>query len=175
MWFCFTHCVIVVILAFLSVLWRRRLRGLCKLPDGRDWWWKHLGLALVGSALLSKALIQLSADGWGWVLDRCLAWGDPALGSMVVGLMATSKRVYTKGDLPRQLLPVPPSLWWAPADHASTRDPPTLAGSFGSVSCGVTAPFFWVLVRAGFVCAVQDWNLFPLVLWSLVIKSCWPS
>ena len=48
-------------LLLLSALWWRRLRALCKLPDGRDWWWKNLGLALVGSAFLSKALIQLSA------------------------------------------------------------------------------------------------------------------
>ena len=34
--------------------------------------------------------------------------------------------------------------------HTSSRGPPTLAGSFGSVSCGVTAPLFWVLVCAKF-------------------------
>ena len=26
------------------------LRGLCMLPDGRDWWWVELGVALVGRA-----------------------------------------------------------------------------------------------------------------------------
>ena len=31
---------------------------LVKLPDGRDWWWGKLGLALVGRALLSKVLVQ---------------------------------------------------------------------------------------------------------------------
>ena len=31
-----------------------RLRGFCKLPDGRDWWWEKLGLALVGRSLLSS-------------------------------------------------------------------------------------------------------------------------
>ena len=31
---------------------------MCKLPDGRDWWWEKLGLALVGRALLSKVLVQ---------------------------------------------------------------------------------------------------------------------
>jgi len=40
---------------------------LCKLPDRRGWWWEKLGLALVGRALLSKALIHLSADEWGYV------------------------------------------------------------------------------------------------------------
>ena len=38
-------------------------------PDGRDWFWEELGLALVGRALLSKTLIQLSADGWGCTLS----------------------------------------------------------------------------------------------------------
>ena len=38
---------------------------MCKLPDRRDWWWEKLGLALMGKAVLSKALIQLSADEWG--------------------------------------------------------------------------------------------------------------
>ena len=36
---------------------------LWKLPDGRDWLWGKLGLALVGKAMLSKSLIQFSADG----------------------------------------------------------------------------------------------------------------
>jgi len=42
-------------------------KRLWKLPDGRDWLWGKLGLALVGKAMLSKSLIQFSADGWGCV------------------------------------------------------------------------------------------------------------
>ena len=41
---------------------------MCKLLDGRAWQWEKLGLALVGRALFSKTLIQLSADGWGCTL-----------------------------------------------------------------------------------------------------------
>ena len=55
--------VAAIRLLLLSALWWMRLRGLCKLPDGKNWQWEKLGLALVGRALLSKALIQLSADG----------------------------------------------------------------------------------------------------------------
>ena len=44
-----------------------RIRGLWKLPGGRDWLWVKLGLALVDKAMLSKSLIQYSADGWGCV------------------------------------------------------------------------------------------------------------
>jgi len=42
-----------------------RIRGLWKLPDGRDWLWGKLGFALVGKAMLSKSLIQFSDNGWG--------------------------------------------------------------------------------------------------------------
>ena len=43
------------------------------------------------------------------------------------------------------------------------------AGRLGSISCGVSAPFFWVLVYAWFcLCPPSLESLFPLVLW----KSC---
>ena len=51
----------------LSALWWRRIRGLRKLPDGRDWLRVKLGFVLVGGAMLSKSLIQFSIDGWGCV------------------------------------------------------------------------------------------------------------
>ena len=44
-----------------------RIRGLWKLPDGRDWLWEKLGLVLMGGAMLSKSLIQFSVDVWGCV------------------------------------------------------------------------------------------------------------
>ena len=40
-------------------------RGLCRLSDGRYWWWGKLDLCLVVRVMLSKLLIQLSAEGWG--------------------------------------------------------------------------------------------------------------
>ena len=39
-----------------------------KFPDGKDWLWGNLGLALMGGAMLSKSLIQFSADRWGCAL-----------------------------------------------------------------------------------------------------------
>ena len=144
----------------LPALWWRRLWGLYNLPGGRDWWWEKLVLVLVGRALLTKALIQLSADGWFCTpsLVVFLTWGDPTLrymGSMV-RLMASFKSVDTNDDL---------SL----CTHASTGDPLTLAGSFGLVSCWVTAPFLWVLVHTRFCsCPPRLEPLFPPVLW----KSC---
>ena len=49
---------------------------MCKPPDGRDWWWEKLSLALVGKALLSKTLIQLSADGWGRAPSVVVLWPE---------------------------------------------------------------------------------------------------
>ena len=45
--------------------------------------------------------------------------------------------------------------------HASTGDPPTLAGRSGSVSCRITTLFPWVLIwtRPGYVCALQEWSI----------------
>ena len=57
---------------------------MCELSDERDWWWEKLGLALVGRALLSKALIQLSADGWGCTPSLEVVW--PERPSPVYGL-----------------------------------------------------------------------------------------
>ena len=53
--------------------------------------------------------------------------------------------------------------------HASAGDPSALPGGFGSVYCGVTALFLWVLVWARFcLCPPRLESLFPPVLW----KSC---
>ena len=37
-----------------------------KLPDGKDWLWGNLGLALMGGAMFNKSLIQFSADRKGF-------------------------------------------------------------------------------------------------------------
>ena len=56
--------------------------------------------------------------------------------------------------------------------HTSTGDPAELAASFESISCGVTAPLLWVLVRAKFcLCPPRLESLFPQSCESLVIKS----
>ena len=51
----------------LSAIWWVTIRGLWKFPDGRDWLWGKLSLALVGKSMFSKSLVQFSADGWGYV------------------------------------------------------------------------------------------------------------
>ena len=51
---------------------------MCKLLDGKDWvpldGREKLGLALMGRALLSRALIQLSADEYGCPLSTVAVW-----------------------------------------------------------------------------------------------------
>ena len=39
--------------------------------------------------------------------------------------------------------------------HSTTGNPPTLAGSSGSVACGVTAPFLWVFSSVQLLSHVQ--------------------
>ena len=43
-----------------------------------------------------------------------------------------------------------------PMTHTSARDSWILTGKSGSVSCGVIAPFSWVLVHIRFCCALQE-------------------
>ena len=54
---------------------------------------------------------------------------------------------------------VPQTLQQATTIHGSARDSWTLTGKSGSVSCGVTAPFSWVLVHK--VLFVPSRGLFP--------------
>ena len=51
----------VIVFFILSALWWIRIRGLWKLPDGRNWLKGNLGLVM-GRAMLSKSLIQFSVD-----------------------------------------------------------------------------------------------------------------
>ena len=53
-------------------------------------------------------------------------WGT----GFMVGLIATSKRAYAEGDLLGLLLPVPPSLWWAPANPHLHRRPSNTSREF---------------------------------------------
>ena len=57
-----------------------------------------------------------------------------------------------------------------PLTHVSTRDSWTFLGKSGSVSCGVTASFSWVLVHTRF-CLCPPRNLLPQSCVSSVVKS----
>ena len=82
----------------LSALWWRRIRGLWKLPDGRDWGGK-LGLVLMVRAMLSKSLIRFSVDGQGCVhfssvqlLSRVQLFGTPWIAAHQASLSITNSQ-----------------------------------------------------------------------------------
>ena len=82
--------------------------------------------------------------------------------------METSKRAYAKG-LHRLLHQCPCPCGECLLPHTITGDHTTLAGSFGSGSCRVTAPFLQALVcERLYLCPPRLESLFPPVLW----KSC---
>ena len=87
----------------------------------------------------------------------------------MLGLMATSKRIMQGGPFQNCCQCPSPCGEHLPM-HASTGDPPGLAGRSGSASCGITAPFIWVLMHTGFClcCPPRVESLFSPVLW----KSC---
>ena len=49
----------LIVVFILSALCWIKIKGLWKLPDGRN-----LGLVLMGGAMPGKSLIQFSTDGW---------------------------------------------------------------------------------------------------------------
>ena len=131
----------------------------------------------MGRALLSKALIRLSTKRWGCAPSLVVVWPVAMQLWGLQALWGTARGTFWTSCCQCPCLcgePLP--------THASTGGPPTLAGSFGSVSCGVTAPFLWVLVHRRFrLCPARLESLFPSVLWkfynqiSLAFKGRFPG
>ena len=105
----------------------------------------------MGRAMFSKSLIQSSVDGQGCVpsllfkLRPNYGGGDDDIGDLLQKVPCTHCCTQCPQPCSRPLL-----------THASTRDSWTLTGKFVSVSCGVSAPFSWVLIAQAFVCALQE-------------------
>ena len=131
--------------SILSSLWWRRIRGLWKLPDGRDCLRGKLGLVLMGRAMLSKSLIQFYLEGRSFV-PSLLFNLRPNYG----GGNEDSVDLLQKVPCTHCCTQCPQPCSRPPLTHASSRDSWTLTGKSGSVSCGVTAPFSWVLVYTSF-------------------------
>ena len=124
----------------------------------------------MGGATLSKSLIQFSVDGRGCVPSLLfdLRPGGGGGGGYeveveveveVVRIMATS----FSRSCTHCCTQCPRPCSRPPQTHASTGDSWTLTGKSGSVSCGVTAPFSWVLVGTRF-CLCPSKSLFSPVL-----------
>ena len=146
-----------------------QIRGLCKLPDGRDWLWAKLGFALVGEAMLSKSLIQFSA--YGWSLLPFLQFGLTVVEVMVT----SSKRIYASTlGLPGLLLSMslsPEQATVNPQLHQrllNTHRQAWLSLLWGHCS-------FLLGPRVHKVLFVPSKSLLPQSYGSSVIKSQWPS
>ena len=147
----------MIVVFILSALCWRRIRGLRKLPDGRDSLWGRLGLVLMGRAMFSKSLVQFSVDGQGCVPSLLfdLRPGGGGGGGYeveveveveVVRIMATS----FSRSCTHCCTQCPRCCSRPLSTQASAGDSWTLLGMSGSVSYGVTAPFSWVLVHTRF-------------------------
>ena len=113
--------------------------------DGRVRLWGKLGFVLMGRAMLSKSLIQVSIDGWGCVpsllfdLRPNYGGGNEDSGNLLQKFPCTHCCTQWPRSCIRPML-----------THTSARDSWTLTGKSGSVSCGVIAPSCWVLVCTKF-------------------------
>ena len=117
--------------------------------------------------MFSKSLVQFSVDGQGCVPSLLfdLRPGGGGGGGYeveveveveVVRIMATSfsrSCTHCCTQCPRPCSRPPPT-------HASPGDSRALPGKSGAVSCGVMAPFSWVLVHTGF-CLCPPRACFP--------------
>ena len=127
-------------------------------------------------AELSKTLICLSADGWGWVPSLLVVWPE------VTQHQSPQAPCWGEWRTPGGLTPrsisqncccLCPCPWGEPQPPPQplqeTLQPPTLADKSGSISYGVTAPFPWVLMHTVLcVCPPRVESLFTQVL----SKSC---
>ena len=117
----------------------------------------------MGGAMLSKSLIQFSVDGWGCVpslffgLRPNYGGGNEGNGDLLQKVPCT--HCYTQ--CPQPCSRPPPT-------HTSAGDSWTLPGKSGSVSCGITVPFSWVLVHTRF-CLCPPRVYFPVLckFWQL--------
>ena len=116
-----------------------------------------------GQGHTQKSSIQFSVDGWGCVPSLLLfdlrpnyRGGNEENGDLLQTVPCTHS-------------PQPCSR--PPLTHAPARDSWTLMGMSGSVSCGVTAPFFWVLVCTKF-CLCPPRVCFPVLCRSWRAEVC---
>ena len=111
----------------------------------------------MGGAMLSKSLIQFSVDGWGCIPSLLFY-----LGWNYGGSNEDNGNLLQKVPCTALLRSVIQALQQATADprlHPRLLD---TYGKSGSVSCGITAPFSWVLVCTRF-CLCQPRVCFPFL------------
>ena len=119
-------------------------------------WWERLtegetGVVLMGKAMHSKFLILFPIDGQGCIPSLLLN-----LRPNCAGGSEDDSDLLQKAPCTHCCTQCPQPCSRPPLTHGSARDSWTLMDVSGSVSCGVTAPFSWVLVHRNFVCALQE-------------------
>ena len=138
----------------LSALWGiriRRLRGLWKLPNGRDWLWGKLGLVLMDGAKLSKSLIQFYVDGRGCVPSLLLTWDQTMVEVMTI--LATSfKRSHAYTATLSAPDPAVSHRWPTPLLETPGHSQASLGQSL--VGSLLLSPVSWCVQN--FVCAFQE-------------------
>ena len=108
----------------------------------------------MAGAMLSKSLIHISVDGWSCVPSLLSTWGPTMV--EVMKIMATSfKRSHA--CTATLIAPNPVASHHRPTPLLETLQH-SLTGKSGSVSCGVTAPFSWVLVHTRFSTGSSNQN-----------------
>ena len=130
-------------------------------------WPKYLSFSFISGPSNENWAIEPSSLASPELADGLLTILPPGkyLYASMVGLMANSKRIHTKGHLPTLLLSCPHPHNEHLLTHAFAAYPPTLTGKSGSVSCGVIAPFSWALMATKFcLCPSRMKSLFLLVL-----------
>ena len=145
----------------LSALWWRRIRGLWRLPDGRDWlgglwvfflWVGQYSVNLFSTfRLMSRAVFP----------PHCLAWGQTMVGIMVTSFtrIYASTVAFSTPDL-------------AAGHCQQTPLPETPGHSQASLLWGHWS--FLLCPGAHKVLFVPSKSLFPQSCGSSVIKSHWP-
>ena len=150
----------------LSALWGIMIRGLWKLPDGRDWLWGKLGLVLNGRAMLGRSLIQFSVDEPGYVpmlfdLLPDYGWGNDENGNLLQNVQCVHFTLSAPEPAAGHCQPMPPP--GTPGHSQASLGQWTLGKSRTQekpMCPGVHMGFSWVLVYTWF-CVCPQRACFP--------------
>ena len=126
------------------------IRGLWKLPGGRDWLRGKLDVVLLVGAMLGKLLIQISVDGWSCVPSLLFTWGQPMVELMKIMVTSIKRSPACTATLSA---PNP-----AAGHHQPTPPPETPGHSLASLGQSVLGS---LLLSSGsccirFCCALQE-------------------
>ena len=168
-WLVFWDC------GFLSVCpLMHENKRLVQLPDGRDCLWGKSSLASMGRAMLSKSLIQFSADGWGCAPS--LYFGpSPHYGRGNGNLLQKNSCQHTASPSAAAVS--------APGHRASHRQPRPSPESSKHSQASVAQSLVGLLLLSpgswstqGFVCALKHlWRVWGLILNTIgpLLPSWW--